>query len=125
MFTASENRQIKNFFIPAVAIMIAGFLMMTLCVAQAQAADKIIDLPISNMIEKVDKNGDAYVLFVLDEAKTIGNVTYSDGTACLAFREHAEIARNYTPGAENLQAVVGVREYQGRTSYVVKKFLRD
>jgi len=106
----------------ATAVAIVALIMALMAPVIALGADSIINSKISNMVEKVDKNGNPYVRFIITEQRKLGGVKYKTGVPVMAFREHAQKAQTYKIG-DNLKAVVKYREYQGRESYTIMAFI--
>jgi hypothetical protein len=90
-------------------------------VPMAHSADKILDAKITSMVERVDKNGNDYVRFIVDETRTLNGVEYSVGVPVMAFGSTVAAAKDYKAG-DNLKCIVQGREYQGRQSYTILSF---
>lgn len=101
-------------------------LACALFVAPAFAADKVVKATIQSAIEKVGSDGNPYIRFIVTETrtKTIGGVEhpYEVGVAVMCFGDQVEEGRKLSQGDE-LHAIAQEREWQGRKSYVLLKFL--
>lgn len=101
-------------------------LACVLFVAPAFAADKVVKATIQSAIEKNGSDGLPYIRFIVNEnrVKTIGGVEYpyTVGVTIMCFGDHVEEGRKLTQGDE-LYAIAQEREWQGRKSYVLLKFL--
>jgi hypothetical protein len=95
-------------------------------VTPALAADKVIKATVQSAIEKTGSDGMPYIRFIINEnrVKTIGGVEYpyEVGVAIMCFGDLVEEGRKLSQGSE-LHAIAQEREWQGRKSYVLLKFL--
>ncbi len=105
-----------------ILVVFCAFCVSAIGVGIAGAEDKILNGTVDTSTEAFDKNGVKYVRVIVQEQKKVGGVTYSDGTAVMFFGQHALLAKDFKSG-DTFKAVVGVREWKGRTSYTVKKIL--
>lgn len=96
---------------------------LTVSVGTAMSADKMIDAPITLAVEKLDKNGNAYVRFIVPEKRSLGGVDYETGVAVMAFGPMVAQAKTYKTG-DQLKCIASSRDYQGRTSYTVQAFIK-
>jgi hypothetical protein len=101
-------------------------LAVAFVVAPAFAADKVVKATIQSAIEKNGSDGMPYIRFIINEnrVKTIGGVEYpyTVGVTLMCFGDLVEEARKLAQGDE-LHAIAQEREWQGRKSYVLLKFL--
>jgi len=108
------------------AILLALTLVFGLVAMDALAADKVIKATIQSTIEKTGNDGNPYIRFIINEdrTKTINGTShpYTVGVAIMCFGNQVEQARLLSQGDE-LHAIAQAREWQGRTSYVLLKFL--
>ena len=89
----------------------------------AFAADKVVDLEITQVVTKPDKNGNEYTrLIVLGETKILQGIEYKPTIPAMAFGDLNETAKNLSPG-DKLKAIVSVRDYNGRPSMTIIQFL--
>lgn len=88
----------------------------------AVSADKILEATITNVVEKVDKNGSEYVRFIIDEVRTLQGVEYMVGVPLMAFGDLVPKAQSYSNG-DIIRCIVQSREYQGRQSYTILAFM--
>lgn len=101
-----------------------ALILSIMLVAPTMAADMILDTQILDISQQTDKNGNLYTRAIILEKRSLEGVEYEDTVAVMAFGEMAAPLATYQAG-EQLKAVVGSREYQGRTSYTVKKIIAD
>lgn len=100
--------------------------MATLLVAFASpvlSADKVLEAKITDMVQRIDKNGQEYVRFIVQEPRTMQGVEYSVGVPVMAFGQTVTKAKTLKTG-DTINCVVSSREYQGRTSYTIMAFLK-
>lgn len=88
----------------------------------AMAADKVLNVKIQSMTEAVDRNGHDYVRFIVGETRTLQGVSYDAGVPVMAFGPNVEQAKTLKEG-DTLKAIVTPREFQGRQSYTIQKFM--
>lgn len=98
-------------------------LALALClVVPTMAAEKVIDLKVTDKVIAPDKNGNEYVRLIVGETRTIQGVQYEVGVAAMAFGATVEAAKVLEIG-DNLKAIVNSRTYNGRESYTILKIL--
>jgi hypothetical protein len=97
-----------------------------IAVPQALAVDTVLKATIQSVTEKTGQDGNPFIRFIINEdrSKTINGVVtpYTVGVAVMCFGSLVDEARNLSQG-DQLHAIAQSREWQGRTSYVVFKFL--
>ena len=96
-----------------VAITILAIAIFTATISHA--ADKLIDLKVSKVISKIDKNGDDYKIIIVKVPKTLNGQRYMSSMAVMAFSDTIDLVDAVVVG-EQLKAIVNLRQYQGRTS---------
>ena len=97
---------------------VAVFTIFTAIIITAtisHAADKLIDLKVSKVISKIDKNGDDYKIIIVKVPKTLNGQRYMSSMAVMAFSDTIDLVDSVIVG-EQLKAIVNLRQYQGRTS---------
>ena len=95
---------------------------MIMLFAGMAIADVLIDTKIQDKVVAVDKNGNTYVRFIINETRKLQGVGYDVGVAVMAFSAHVEAANKLEAG-DSLKAICSSREYQGRKSYTILKLL--
>jgi hypothetical protein len=88
----------------------------------AFAVEKVLETKAESITEAIDKNGNAYIRIIVEENKTLQGNTYSIGIPVMCFRETVDKARLLNPG-DSFKAIVQPREFQGRSSYTLLKWL--
>jgi hypothetical protein len=101
-----------------------ALILSIMLVTPSIAADMMLDAKLISVSQQTDKNGNLYTRAIIIEERSLEGVKYEDTVAVMAFGEMAAPLATYKEG-EQLKAVVGSREYQGRTSYTVKKLIAD
>ena len=97
-------------------VMIIGLI---LAAVPAMAADKLLDVKITNAVEKVDKNGNPYMRLSFDEEKTLGATKYNESKTIMVFSDKLGLIKALDVKAgSNLKAVCSENEYKGRIGYV-------
>ena len=102
------------------AIMIIMTLTMSTVVFAKEA---VLDVTITSMVEKVDKNGNAYIRFIADMPKTLQGQSYVVGTPIMAFGGAVEKAREYKAG-DNLKCIAKYREFGSSESYTILAYMQ-
>ena len=93
-----------------------------LFIGNAVAEDMILKTKITSATESVDKNGNSYMRFIVDEQRTLQGVQYTVGVPVMAFATTYEKAKDLKAG-DTLNAIVKKREWQSRESYTILSFL--
>ena len=114
-----KQRNMRSLFV-AMAIAV----VMALVLAPiASAAERIVDLEITDVVTLPDKNGNAYTrLIVKDNTKMLQGIEYNPTLPAMAFGSTNDKAKSLKPG-DRLKAIVSDREYQGRPSLIIIKIL--
>ena len=86
------------------------------------AEDMILKAKIASATESVDKNGNEYVRFIIDENRTLQGQSYTVGVPVMAFADSVTQAKTLKEG-DTLNAIVKKREWQSRQSYTILSFL--
>jgi len=96
--------------------------MLAFTAPKVMAGEKVLEATISNMVESVDRNGNAYIRFIVEESRMLQGVKYPVGVPVMAFGTNVEKARTLKIG-DTLKAVVQEREYNSRQSYTILAWL--
>jgi len=97
--------------------------VLALCLASvAMAKDIVLEAEVQSVTSLVTKNGNPYVRIIVGETKTLAGTSYDVGTPVMAFGDLANRAADYSAG-DTVKAIVSPREFQGKSSYLVRKFL--
>ena len=91
--------------------------------AMAMSAEEVLDVTITDMVEKVDKNGNEYVRFIADMPKELKGVNYTVGTPIMAFGGAVDQAKTYKVG-DNLKCIAKYREWNTRESYTILAYIQ-
>ena len=108
----------KKHFNVALAILIA--LMLTVSITWA-AGEKVTGV-IDSMVVKQDRNGNEYVRFIVPLTLNLNGVSYEDALPFMAFGAQVEEGKTYKEG-DTLTVIAKSREFQGRQSYTILKYL--
>ncbi|MHC1728557.1 MAG: hypothetical protein AB9866_21575 [Syntrophobacteraceae bacterium] len=98
---------------------------LAICIAlclPAFAVDKLITTKVSSIKVANDKNGTEYVRLMVDSPSTVSGVSYVTATPAMAFGAHAAKAKTLKAG-QVVKMIVAERDYQGRPSYTILKFV--
>ncbi|HEC66847.1 MAG TPA: hypothetical protein ENI23_16350 [bacterium] len=90
--------------------------------AFAHADDVELKATVSSITEALDKNGNPYVRFIVDEAKSLNGIEYMAGTPVMAFRDMTKNVKEIKVG-NVLHVIAAKRSYQGRISYTILKVI--
>ena len=99
-------------------IIMAAALVLSSAIASI-AADKLLDVKITNVTEKNDKNGNPYMRLSFDVDKQLGSVKYKETQSIMVFSDKIGLmqAIGIKPGS-NFKGVCSENEYKGRMGYV-------
>lgn len=114
------NRFLTKMAVLSVVFCVAFIMLYT--PSSAQAAEKVMDATVDTLTESIDKNGDPYIRIIVQELKEIQGNKYEVGVPVMCFRDTVVKARELSPG-DSFKAIVQPREYQGRSSYTLLKWL--
>jgi len=112
-------------FKKSAVLVIAMAVLMTMfsfTAPSAFAAEKMIEAKITNMVESVDRNGNAYIRLIVEENRILQGVKYVIGVPVMAFGTNVEKARTLKIG-DTLKALVQEREFNSRQSYTILAWL--
>ena len=104
-------------------ITVAAMVIVVVMIGTCQAKDQIIDLKISKIMSKVDKNGDDYNVIIVEVPKTLNGIAYNGSMVVMSFSTTYEQSAILKAG-ENLRAIVNIRKYQGRNSATLLAILQ-
>jgi uncharacterized protein (DUF2141 family) len=108
--------------ISATTVILAVFSLM-LAASAAMAADTMLQAKVSDIKEKLDKNGAPFSIIVIQEERTLNGVTYSADVICTAFRQAHEEAKTLKPG-DSVKMIAAKRDYNGDAAYTIRKILK-
>jgi len=94
---------------------IATSLVITLT---AYAEDKIIDLPISKIISKIDKNNNDFKIIIVKIPRVLNGIRYTSSMTIMAFSDTIDLVEGLNEG-ENLKAIISENNYKGRQSGIL------
>jgi hypothetical protein len=104
-----------------VSILFALVVMMTAFSSVALAGDKLINLPVSKVYLKTDKNGKPFATIICTEARKLNGIEYQTDVVVTAFGINYEQASQMKEG-DTLKAIIRTRDFGGNTSYNVLQF---
>lgn len=96
-------------------------LVVGLTTSTVMAKDVVLEVTISDMVERVDKNGNTYIRFIAEMDRKLQGVEYKTGIPIMAFGKLAKKAMEYAIG-DTLKCIAKYREYQSRESYTILAF---
>jgi len=99
-----------------------ALILMVMMLTPAFSSDVIINAKVQSVTKAVDKNGNTYIRFIVNETRKLQGTEYTAGVAIMAFREHVEQLSSISDG-DTLKAICAEREYKGKKSYTILKVL--
>ncbi len=86
----------------------------------AIAADTVIEAKVTNVIEKLDKNGNPFSVIIFEEQRTLNGVSYTTEVIATAFRKvHEEVSQLQV--GDTIKAIASKRQYNGDVTYTLRK----
>ncbi len=115
---------INNFLTKMVLLSVAFCISFLLLYTPmpAMAAEKVLEAKVGTITEAIDKNGFPYIRIIIQESRAIEGNDYIVGIPVMCFRDTVTQARELNPG-DSFKAIVQPREYKGRSSYTLLKWL--
>ena len=101
-----------------VILLIVAFTMPTMALAK----EDLLDVEITNMVEKVDKNGNPYIRFIAQMSRETKGHQYDVGVPIMAFGGAVEKGRSYTVG-DQLKCIAKYREFGSSESYTIIAYI--
>ena len=114
-----------NDFLTKLAVLSVAFcvaFLMLYTPSPVLAAEMVLETKVDTITESIDKNGHPYIRIIIQEAREIQGNNYVVGVPVMCFRDTVAKARELSPG-DSFKAVVQPREFQGRSSYTLLKWL--
>lgn len=106
----------KNIAIMVMAIAIALMISAT----SALAADKLLDVKVTNVVEKNDKNGNPYMRLSFNVPKKLGNIDYNETQSIMVFSDKVDLVKKMgIKSGSQFKAVCSENEYKGRMGYIL------
>jgi len=102
-----------------------AIIALALTAVMANASDKIMEGTISSTITAIDSRGGEYVRIITPEQRTLNGTEYEVGVPVMVFSSNpSELSKaKALKSGDSFKAIVSGREYNGRMSYTVIKFL--
>ena len=97
-------------------------LIIGLTISVVHAIEVVLKVEITDMVEKVDKNGNSYVRFIAQIDRELDGIQYQTGVPIMAFGGAVEKARTYAVG-DTLECIAKYREWNSRESYTILAFM--
>lgn len=88
----------------------------------AHAEDVELKATVSSITKALDKNGNPYVRIIVDEARSLNGIEYTDGVPVMAFGDMTKNVKGIKVG-DVLHIIAAKRSYQGRISYTILKVI--
>ena len=102
---------------------IISILTMFAVAGQAFATDKMVNSRVDSVVTSLDKNGASYTRLIINENRTLEDQSYTVTVPVMVFGKDAAIASKMKVG-DTLKAIIAENEYQGRTSYTLRTFVK-
>lgn len=110
----------KSLAVSLIALVLT--LTLVFSILPALAGDVLIKAEVESVTKAVDRNGNEYIRFIVNETRKLSGVEYTAGVAVMAFGEHAKKLTEVSEG-DLLNVICSQREFKGRTSYTILKVL--
>ena len=104
-------------------VAIISILAMFAVAGQALAVDKMINTKIDSVVTATDRNGATYMRLLVNEDRNIQGQAYKVTVPVLIFGNDVKKASTLKAG-DTLKAIIAENEYQGRTSYTLRTFVK-
>jgi len=104
-------------------VILAIMLIVGLTATMAIAKEEILDVKITDMVEKVDRNGNTYVRFIAEFDREIKGQPYTTGIPIMAFGSTVAQAQTLGVG-DQLKCVAQYRVYNSRESYTILAWMK-
>ena len=101
----------------AIAIAIFTIIMCSVMASPAAAEDKIMNVKIQSIEQKIDKNQNAYIRIFISEKKELSGIQYETSTAVMGFGASLVEQLKAKKAGDTVKLIVAENEYKGRTSY--------
>ncbi|MCK8600086.1 hypothetical protein [Desulfoferrobacter suflitae] len=105
-----------------VAVLVFVLSLLTISTA-AIAADTVIEAKVTNVMEKLDKNGNPFSVIIFEEQRTLNGVSYTTEVIATAFRKVHEDVSQVKVG-DTIKAIASKREYNGDVTYTLRKVIK-
>jgi len=102
---------------------IISILAMFAVAGQAFATDKMVNSRVDSVVTSLDKNGVSYTRLIISENRTLEGQSYTVTVPVLIFGNDVKQASKMKAG-DTLKAIIAENEYQGRTSYTLRTFVK-
>ena len=103
-------------------MIVVAMVFSLMLILPAFSAERVVDLPITQVSTQLDRNGAEYTRLIVNEAKQIQGVSYTVGVPAMAFGETNAVAKDLQVG-DSLKAIVSDRSFNGRSSLTIIKFI--
>ena len=111
------KKHIALFVLSLICFCIAGAL-------EASAAEALIEFTPQSTIAKTDRNGQPYVMFIMEEARKLQGFDYKVGVPVMAFGSLATEAAKFPPGSKIKAIAKHNVMSDGRESYAIIGFVK-
>jgi len=103
-------------------LLVMAIISAVLVAAPVMAAEQRLNAEIISATVTQDRNGSEYTRFIVQVDKKIQGIEYSVGVPAMAFGPLNEQAKALKAG-DTLKCIASSREFQGRSSYTIIKFI--
>lgn len=80
------------------------------------AEDALLNINPTQVVSKIDKNGNPYVQMIIEESRSLSGVDYKTTVPVMFFGELVDQAKAIQPGTP-IKVIANKGEYKGRISY--------
>lgn len=114
-----KNKREKTMKKNIAIIVVMAMILMTSAIT-ALAADKLLDVKITNVVEKNDKNGNPYMRLSFNVSKKLGNIDYNETQSIMVFSDKVDLIKKMgIKSGSQFKAVCSENEYKGRMGYIL------
>jgi saccharopine dehydrogenase-like NADP-dependent oxidoreductase len=112
---------VKNYSLIALSVLL--FLLVA-AIQEAPASESLKEFTVDSAVSRVDRNGNQYVRFIVEETRSLQGVSYTVGVPVMAFGELAAEAAKYPAGSQVKAIVRHSTLNDGRESYSIIAFVQ-
>ena len=104
-------------------IIFVSLVLLAVVCGSVQAKDVVLDTTISDIVTKIDKNGNEYVRMMIPVQKELSGVKYEIQLAVMAFGDTVKEVAAFKVG-DKLKAIASLNSYRGRDNYNIIKVIQ-
>jgi len=101
-----------------IATLLATIVAFTYASISFAGDDILLDVPVKQVVEKIDKNGNPYKRIIFSKEASLNGVKYNRSEMLMVFSDTIDMVADLQPG-DQLKCIASTGEYRGRTSYTL------